>query len=119
MPTNTPIPNHASLDFLGSQEWNTLTKLNNAIPMLGTTGALLGAPPAATAPNFYPQGGSTAGTTTAGGILTISFPVTFPGGVLTIVTTNGDNVAFGNLHFDVVSSTVTGKIGRASCRERV
>ena len=101
---NTPIPTHAVGDVLSSPDWNTLTPLNTSIGLFGVGSAISGSPPAGTAPNFLPQCGTSV-VTTSGGIATITFPSTFPNGVVTVLPAPGD--AASSLGQVVVHTTST------------
>ena len=91
MPTNTPIPTHSTGDYLSSTDWNTLPKLNTAIGLYGVTAASdSGTPPSTTGPNFLMQAGVQTGTTSASGIITITYPNAFPTGTLICMVTSDD-----------------------------
>jgi hypothetical protein len=82
MPTNTTIPTLATGNVLTAGEWNDLTPLNKTVGLYGVTSlALVGTPPAVTAPNFYIQAGRSSVTLTSG-TGTITFPSAFPNGLI-------------------------------------
>lgn len=90
---------------------NIFTSLSKAlralnVRLLGRTSSSLsgGTPPAADAQEFLVQAGNTTVTTDASGFATISFPQSFPGGALTVVTASNS----GGARASVASGSQTG-----------
>ena len=94
MPTNPAIPTLATGNVLSATQWNYLTALNGAVGLDGVGGALVTttAVPAAQTPSFQMQAGTLSGTPAAG-LLTLTFPTAFTGGLLTVLATVGDATA--------------------------
>ena len=85
MPTNTPIPTKSVGNVLAAADWNYLTPLNTMVGLYGAGGAMSGTPPVRTAPNFLIQSGMAAIAFVAGAG-TLTFPVAFPNGLLSVIT---------------------------------
>lgn len=94
MPTNPAIPTLATGNVLSAAQWNYLTALNGGVGLDGVGSALVTttALPAAQTPSFQIQAGTFAGTPAAG-LLTLTFPTAFTGGLLTVLATVGDSTA--------------------------
>lgn len=94
MPTNPAIPTLATGNVLSATQWNYLTALNGGVGLDGVGGALVTttAIPTAQTPSFQMQAGSLTGSPAAG-LITLTFPTAFTGGLLTVLATVGDATA--------------------------
>lgn len=77
----TTIPTHSTGDYLSSSDWDTLTQLNTAVGLFGTSTAIAGTPGATVAPSWYIQTGVLVATATAANF-TCTFANAFPNGLL-------------------------------------
>ena len=94
MPTNPAIPTLATGNVLSATQWNYLTALNGGLGLDGVGGALVTTTtiPTAQTPSFQMQAGSFTGSPVAG-LITLTFPTAFTGGLLTVLATVGDATA--------------------------
>ena len=94
MPTNPAIPTLATGNVLSATQWNYLTALNGGLGLNGVGAALVTTTtiPTAQTPSFQMQAGSFTGSPAAG-LITLTFPTAFTGGLLTVLATVGDATA--------------------------
>ena len=92
MPTNPAIPTLATGNVLSATQWNYLTALNGGVGLNGIANALVTTTtiPAAQTPSFQIQAGTIVGSPAAG-MLTLTFPTAYTGGLLTVLGTPGDS----------------------------
>lgn len=122
--TSTARPSGIGLP-VGSTVYETDTRLTRTwdgagwqdpgLTLFGVGGSLVGTPTAANT-RFLVQSGTQVATSDGSGVTPLVFPKPFPGGLLTVLLTNGDDNAANDTSFNIAGSPYASEVGRVHYR---